>query len=315
MKGKEFTFEDHDTLLFGRGKDCHIALAKDNCVSRHHFILEVNPPDARIRDLGSMNGTIVNRVKYGGRAPGETPLDAAGRQYPHCDLKDGDQITVGKTSITVNVHAPVICRQCGAEIPGQAPPAGDAGEHAVCDQCRKLPTTQSMVKPHAGPRRCDRCGKDVAAEASAQRDGEYLCESCRDALVSDLGGIQQLLQAARQHDEAKPDVEGYVIDLELGKGGMGVVYRGRSERDGKIVAIKVMLARVAVNERARKMFLREIEVAQQLRHPHVVSPFHHGAVGGAFYCSRMFCGFRSRWTNLFWLDSRTPTRTSSSTAI
>ncbi len=290
MQGKVFAFEDHDTLLFGRGKDCHIALAKDHCVSRHHFILEVNPPDVRIRDLGSMNGTIVNGVKYGGRAPGETPQDAAGRQYPHCDLKDGDQITVGKTCITVKVHVPVTCRQCGAEIPGRAgdqePSAGDA---AVCEKCRKLPTTQSLVRRRAGPRRCDRCGKDVAAEANARRDGEYVCESCRDALVSDLGGIQQLLQAARQHDEAKPEVEGYVIDLELGKGGMGVVYRGRSERDGKVVAIKVMLAKVAVNERARKMFLREVEVAQQLRHPHVVSPFHHGAVGGAFYCVMDFC--------------------------
>jgi len=50
-----------------------------------------------------------------------------------------------------------------------------------------------------------------------------------------------------------------------------------------------MLAKVAVNERARKMFLREIEVAQQLRHPHVVSPSNHGSAGGAFYCVMEFC--------------------------
>jgi serine/threonine-protein kinase len=290
LQGKVFTFDSHDTFLFGRTKDCHIGLAKDSCVSRHHFILEVNPPDARIRDLGSLNGTIVNEVKHGGRAPGETPQDVAGRQYPCCDLKDGDQITVGKTCIAVRVATPVTCSRCGAEMPGaEGTPAQGADEIVVCANCRNDQATQSVVRVRAGPRRCDQCGKDVASETSAQRQGEYLCESCRDAFVSDLGGIQQLLQAAKHRDEDKPQVEGYVIDLELGRGGMGVVYRGRSERDGKVVAIKVMLAKVAVNERARKMFLREIEVAQQLRHPHVVSPFFHDAIGGAFYCVMDFC--------------------------
>lgn len=290
MKGKLFTFEDHDAFLFGRGKDCHIGLDKDPCVSRHHFILEVNVPDARVRDLGSMNGTIVNQLKYGGRALGETPKDVLGRQYPCCDLKAGDQIKVGKTCIRVSVDVPATCSRCGSEIPCQKRAgARDANESVVCDECRRKPATRPLAKGLAGPCRCDRCGKEVASEANARRGGEYLCESCRDSLVSDLGGIQQLLQAAKQRDEAKPDVEGYVIDAELGKGGMGVVYRGRSDRDGKIVAIKVMLAKVAVNERARKMFLREVEVAKQLRHPHVVSPFHHGAVGVAFYCVMEFC--------------------------
>lgn len=291
IKGKVFSFEDHDTFLFGRTADCHVGLPKDGCVSRHHFILEVNPPDARIRDLGSLNGTIVNEVKHGGRAPDESPQDAASREYPVCDLKDGDRITVGNTSIAVTVEAPATCCRCGAEIPGQEAGRGESSEeNAICAGCQTIEATQPVIQQGAGPQQlCDRCGKDVTAEISAQRHGEYVCESCRGELVSDVGGIQQLLQAARNRDEEKPDVEGYIIDGELGKGGMGVVYRARSKRDGKVVAIKLMLAKVAVNERARKMFLREIEVAQKLRHPHVVSPSNHGAAGGAFYCIMEFC--------------------------
>ena len=67
MKGKSFVFDEHDTFLFGRMSDCHACLPEDKSVSRHHFILEVNPPDARVSDLGSMNGTYVNDVRHGGR--------------------------------------------------------------------------------------------------------------------------------------------------------------------------------------------------------------------------------------------------------
>lgn len=266
IQGKVFTFEEHDTLLFGRTADCQIGLPKDGCVSRHHFILEVNPPDARVRDLGSLNGTVVNDVKYGGRSADQTPQDVAGREFPYCDLKGGDRITVGNTSIAVTVEAPAICSACGTEIPDEKAGQGDgADENLVCANCQVVEETQPVIQSPPTPPCCDRCGKDVTSEIGGQRQGEYVCESCRGELVSDAGGIQKLLHAARHRDEGKPDVEGYIIDGELGKGGMGVVYRARSKRGGKVVAIKLMLAKVAVNERARKMS------------------------GGAFYCVMEFC--------------------------
>jgi serine/threonine protein kinase len=114
IQGQAFTFEEHDTFIFGRSPDCHARLpAEDPTAFRHHFILEVNPPDARIRDLGSLNGTYVNDVKYGGRARGETPEEAAERKFPDMDLKDGDVIRVGETVMTVHVEVPALC--CGGK--------------------------------------------------------------------------------------------------------------------------------------------------------------------------------------------------------
>src|SRR5688500_19595362 len=101
IEGKTFSFTSHDTFLFGRHGTCHARLPNDPLVSRHNFILEVNPPDLRLRDLGSLNGTIVNGVKHGGRAPDERPQEAAKRHYPEVDLKNGDRITVGNTTIEV----------------------------------------------------------------------------------------------------------------------------------------------------------------------------------------------------------------------
>jgi serine/threonine-protein kinase len=46
----------------GRASDCLIRLPSDleYCiVSRHHCLLDIAPPEVRVRDLGSLNGTFV----------------------------------------------------------------------------------------------------------------------------------------------------------------------------------------------------------------------------------------------------------------
>ena len=107
IRGQRFDFPGHDTFLFGRAPDCHARLdASDASASRHHFLLEVNPPVARLRDLGSLNGTRVNGVRHGGRRPGESPEEAAARGGGEVDLRDGDEIRVGATVIQVHVEAP-----------------------------------------------------------------------------------------------------------------------------------------------------------------------------------------------------------------
>jgi len=104
LKGKKFEFAEHDTFIFGRAPDCHAHLSDDTHVSRHHFILEVNPPFARLRDLGSLNATHVNNRKCGGRNKGETPEQGAKRTYPEVDLNHGDRIRVGDTVMAVAVE-------------------------------------------------------------------------------------------------------------------------------------------------------------------------------------------------------------------
>ena len=102
--GKVFTFTEHDTFVFGRMDDSHACIPDDTQVSRHHFILEVNPPQACLRDLGSLNGTWVNGKKYGAREKGETPEQGAKRRYPEVAIKHGDRIKVGVTELEVAVE-------------------------------------------------------------------------------------------------------------------------------------------------------------------------------------------------------------------
>lgn len=76
-QGREFTFLSHDTFLLGRNADYHVCIKDDEFIFRHHFIMEACPPQASLRDLGSLNGTSVNKKCYGGRKKDETPEQGA----------------------------------------------------------------------------------------------------------------------------------------------------------------------------------------------------------------------------------------------
>jgi serine/threonine-protein kinase len=62
----------------------------------------------------------------------------------------------------------------------------------------------------------------------------------------------------------------YELDQEIGRGGMGVVYRARDRRLKRIVAIKVLPPELAFRSEIKTRFLREAETAAQLNHPNIV---------------------------------------------
>jgi serine/threonine-protein kinase len=67
--------------------------------------------------------------------------------------------------------------------------------------------------------------------------------------------------------------EGYELDAEIGRGGMGVVYRCRDVKLRRFVAIKVLPPDLAFRDEVRVRFLREAETAAQLNHPNIVPIF------------------------------------------
>jgi serine/threonine-protein kinase len=67
--------------------------------------------------------------------------------------------------------------------------------------------------------------------------------------------------------------DAYTIEGEIGRGGMGVVYRARDERLQRRVAIKVLPPELAFQLDIRERFTREAQTAARLSHPHIV-PIH-----------------------------------------
>src|SRR5437868_7412377 len=225
--GRSFTFDQHDTFMIGRSENAQFCLPHDPFFSRHHCLLEIAPPQAFIRDLGSTNGTFVNGLRV------ET-----------AHLKSGDRIQGGETVLEVEVST-------GPPVAGTTVGAPNL-----------TVTNPSLILVS-----CLNCGRQVSVEASAPDAVlSFVCEECREKL--------------KKNPQPIPN---YQMIRVIGQGGMGSVMLGRSEKDGRAVAIKTLLPEVAVSEQSLKRFTREIEVAASLRHPHIVSYIEHGTHNGLVY--------------------------------
>ncbi len=68
----------------------------------------------------------------------------------------------------------------------------------------------------------------------------------------------------------------YLLEAELGRGTMGVVYRARHEGSGKLFAVKALIPALAADLTFVTRFMREAAVASQLRHPNIVRVYESG---------------------------------------
>jgi len=73
-----------------------------------------------------------------------------------------------------------------------------------------------------------------------------------------------------------PTIPDYEIEGQLGRGGMGVVYRARQTTLNRPVAIKMILGGKYTDPMAQTRFLIEAEVIAAIQNPHIVQLFQYG---------------------------------------
>jgi pSer/pThr/pTyr-binding forkhead associated (FHA) protein len=109
LAGKTYVFDEPCRCLIGRADDCEIRLPGELeflTVSRHHCLLDIDPPEIRVRDSGSLNGTFLNGMQIGRPGKWHLPPEALSRPCFDYDLSQGDELTVGGTIFEVGVGVP-----------------------------------------------------------------------------------------------------------------------------------------------------------------------------------------------------------------
>jgi WD40 repeat protein/serine/threonine protein kinase len=89
----------------------------------------------------------------------------------------------------------------------------------------------------------------------------------------------------------RPQIGGYSIVREIGRGGMGIVYEAIQESQGRSVALKVIPLAAALDSRQLLRFKIEVEAATRLHHPRIVPVLEFGCSGGVhFYTMPLVAG-------------------------
>ncbi len=136
--------------VIGSSSDCNYIIHRqqDPGVSRHHCVIDCNPPELNIKDLGSKNGTYVNGKDI--RESGEPTA-----------LANGDTIQVCNTIFTIGIdiqvaesEKPLYCIRCGDPLPWTREQCMMEGDY-LCGVCREEST--AVINMNDGP-------EDVAAK-------------------------------------------------------------------------------------------------------------------------------------------------------
>jgi eukaryotic-like serine/threonine-protein kinase len=180
-----------------------------------------------------------------------------------------------------SVNEPLACPECGAGLPADAP-------GGLCPRCLMgAAVVEEDLEPGSDASEAPRPAvptdlgrfKRAVLELGLIRDEEF-----ERFVAGALGGVQGLARALVRAGKLTPYqaaaltqgkarglvIGNYFVLDKLGAGGMGVVFKARHRRLGRVVALKILPPSLARNPDLFLRFRREVDVAARLSHPNIV---------------------------------------------
>src|SRR3954471_16673218 len=125
--------------------------------------------------------------------------------------------------------------------------------------------------------------KSYRAKLAAKEESKGLLEIMVEAKFLTRNQSERILREIAGDTNRKLEIPGYQIIDKLGKGSMGIVYKGRQIAVDRIVAVKILLDALAQNKEFIKRFDREAKIAAKLSHNNIVNAIDAGEVNGYHY--------------------------------
>src|SRR6266851_7043002 len=148
-----------------------------------------------------------------------------------------------------------------------------------------FPSTSVRLRKEPVP--CPECG-------STSRVGRGLCLTCllHQGLGTDTCNQETLENVLAEIDVRDADwrLGNYQILEEIGRGGMGVIYRARQRHSRRVVALKRILSCHADSRETLMRFRREAQAAANLDHPNILPIYEVSESEGLPFFSMKFAG-------------------------
>ncbi len=274
LAGKVLYLAAGQNLGVGRTFNNDVAL-NDPGVSREHAVFSYDGLLLTVKDLKSRNGIFVNQEK----------VDAA-------ILQSGDKVTIGSTvfEASTDVSEAQVIEAPPSEMPLEGIRSADAEADAAGSDAHLVAVTgrpqvfdeataesippgvsamaaqMQFIESHT---QCMQCGRmlgrrEMETGAAVKVEGYWVCPDC---VRPEIGRV----------------IGQYRIIALIADGKTGRVFKAEHVTIKRVVAIKILLERLASKESVKLRFLREARAGAQLNHPNIVNMFDAGEDKGAYY--------------------------------
>jgi hypothetical protein len=170
--------------------------------------------------------------------------------------------------------------------------APDSGSESACRRHEPLRQGQTLSAEQSGGNGDAAEDRRRHAEAVAAMESLLGLNGDRQASAAgpsaDSASTSRTIPQGRASCHRPPVIPGYEVLEELGRGGMGVVYKARQTSLNRLVALKMILAGGYAGAEQRARFRTEAEAIASLQHPNIVQIYEVGEAEGKPYVALEF---------------------------